>query len=132
MLLRQPGKAKNDKNMNKRKPAKAKPVPLQLQPAVPADKYNSKKADPPKKAYQSRPKQEEPLKDRYSHPRTLGAPVEPVAPGQKVKGDTKQVGSQTMYKRPLEGFHDDHPVIYQPRSVPRYSDPDQNIDGEDM
>ena len=30
LVLRQPGKVRNDKNMNKRKPAKAKPVPLQL------------------------------------------------------------------------------------------------------
>jgi len=52
--LRQPAKAKNDKNMNKRKPAKAKPAPLQLQPAVSKELFDSKKAVPPKKAYQSK------------------------------------------------------------------------------
>lgn len=62
-------------------------------------------------------------------------PIEPVTPGQKVKGETKQVGSQTMVKRPSEGFQDvvqPHSEAYQPRHVPRYSDPDHNIDDEDM
>ena len=43
---RKPGKAPNDKRMNKRgEPLKARAKPLQLHPAVPTDKYNSQKAD---------------------------------------------------------------------------------------
>lgn len=37
-----------------------------------------------------------------------------------------------MVKRPQEGFKDEKDVQYEPRRVPRYSDYDLNIDGEDM
>ena len=73
---------------------------------MPGELYNSKKADPPKKAYSGKQKKEEPLKERYRNPRTLGSPVEPVAPGEKPKGDTRQIGSQTVVKRPQEGFQE--------------------------
>ena len=114
-MPRKPGKAPNDKRMNKREPTKARAKPLQLHPAVPTDKYNSQKASQPKQAYQGKPSKDDPL---YKNPRSLGTPVEPVAPGENLKG---------------EGFQEERPNAYQPRSVPKYSaDTKQNIDGEDL
>ena len=72
-MLRKPGKVPNDKRMNKREPTKARAKPLQLHPAVPTDKYNSQKADPPKQAYQGRQRKDE-----------------PVASGKNPKGDEEQ------------------------------------------
>lgn len=94
--------------------------------------YKSKKADPPKKAYQGMQKKQEPFKDRYRNPKMLGTPVEPVTPGSNPKGETRQLESQKVVKRAPEGFKDEQQVVYQPRSVPKYSDIDQNIDAEDM
>ena len=110
LVPRKPGKVPNDKRMNKREPTKAHAKPLQLHPAVPADKYASQKADQPKQAYQGRQSHEE---AHYSTTtRTLGAPVEPVSKGANME---------------------EQPNAYQPKTVSKYSaDTAQNIDGEDM
>lgn len=124
--------SKNDKTKNKRVMEKPTPVKLDLQPKIKADQYQKKKADPPRKAYQGKTKRQEAPKDRYKNPRTVGRPVEPVQVGENPKGRTKQLGSQTVVKRPAEGFKEEKEVQYEPRSVPRYQDIDQNVDSEEI
>ena len=116
LVPRKPGKAPNDKRMNKREPTKARAKPLQLHPAVPTDKYNSQKAD------QGKHSKDLPL---YKNPRTMGTPVEPVALSENPKGpkysaDTEQnidgedfslhvtSGKVTKSTRPMTELHHAH------------------------
>ena len=66
----------NDKTKNKRKPKKPRAQRLALEAKVDQDKYKEKKAAPTKKAYEHKKRKETP-KERYTHPKSVGGPVEP-------------------------------------------------------
>lgn len=68
----------NDKSKNKRTPDKVKPTTLGLSLSVDQDKFKEKKGRPQPKAYHGATRKQLDPREVYTHPQTLGTPIEPI------------------------------------------------------